>query len=141
VLTLVMSANARLSRRTPTVYTPDHHGSPLVSDEPCPPTTHHQERSVNTMLTANETDLPSAREFEPRTACFGVACFARRHCARYAAVSRSQASSTTLATCLNGKAYPLFVRIPESQGDKGAPLGELSDRMGAASTTEVVARA
>ena len=67
------------------------------------------------MLTANETDAPGAGKIEPLTACFGVACFARHHCARYAAVSRSQASPTTLGTCLNAKAYPLFVRITEPE--------------------------
>jgi hypothetical protein len=75
----------------------------------------HEERSVIAMLTAHETDAHSAGKIEPLTACFGVACFARHHCARYAAVSRSQASPTTLGTCLNGKAYPLFVTITESE--------------------------
>jgi hypothetical protein len=92
------------------------------------------------MLTAYETDAPSAGEIEPLTACFGIACFAHRHCARYAAVGRSQASPTTLGTCLNGKAYPLFVRIPESEGNRAAPFGDLPDRMEGGSTIEPMAR-
>ena len=87
------------------------------------------------MLTAHETDAPSAGKIEPLTACFGVACFAHRHCARYAAVSRSQASPTTLGTCLNGKAYPLFVRIPESERDRAAPFREFPDQMEGGSTS------
>jgi hypothetical protein len=80
------------------------------------------------MLTAYETDGSGVREIEPLTACFGVACFARRHCARYAAVRHSQASPTTLGTCSNGKAYPLFVRILEPEGDRVVPFGELPTR-------------
>jgi len=41
---------------------------------------------------------------------------------------------------LNGKAYPLFVRIPESEGDRAAPFGKLPDRMEGGSITEAMAR-
>ena len=92
------------------------------------------------MLPAHAKDELSVREIEPLTACFGVACFAHGDCARYAAVGHSQASPTTLGTCLNGKAYPLFVRIPESARDRAAPRGELPDRRESRSTTEATAR-
>jgi hypothetical protein len=92
------------------------------------------------MLTAYEADGPRAGEIESLTPCFGVACLARRHCARYAAVGRSQASPTTLGTCLNGKGYPLFVRIAEPEGDRAVPFGELPDRMEGGSTTEAMSR-
>jgi len=83
------------------------------------------ERSVNTMLTAHAKGGLSGPAIEPLTACFGVACLAHGDCARYAAVGHSQASPTTLGTCLNGKAYPLFVRLPESARDRAVPRGEL----------------
>jgi hypothetical protein len=49
-------------------------------------------------------------------ACFGVLCPLHSQCARYAAVSVSQADPNTLATCLEGERFPLFVAIekPES---------------------------
>jgi hypothetical protein len=64
--------------------------------------------------------IPLARETEPLTACFGVACFAHCRCARYASVSRSQADPATLGTCFDGNAYPLFVSI---SGPGREPLG------------------
>jgi len=77
---------------------------------------------VNTTLDACGTRGHSVSEAEPLTACFGVACLDRRHCARYASVSRSQASPTTFGTCFDGKAYPLFVRNPETQSRSDADL-------------------
>jgi hypothetical protein len=44
-------------------------------------------------------------------ACFGVGCPLRSRCARYAAVSLSQADPDTLVTCLEGESFPLFVEI------------------------------
>jgi len=45
-------------------------------------------------------------------ACFGVACLHHHRCARYAAVVDSEASSSTMGTCLTGAAaYPRFVAI------------------------------
>jgi hypothetical protein len=95
------------------------------------------------MLTAYETDGPSAGEIEPSTPCFGVACFAHRHCARYAAVGRCRWSISGESDpwdMLEWEGLPLFVRIPESEGDRAAPFGELPDRMEGGSTTEAMAR-
>jgi hypothetical protein len=44
-------------------------------------------------------------------ACFGVGCPLRSRCARYAAVSLSEADPDTLVTCLEGESFPLFVEI------------------------------
>ena len=47
----------------------------------------------------------------PLRACFGVLCPNHGRCARYAAVVGSQADAETMATCLRGEAFPLFVEI------------------------------
>lgn len=47
----------------------------------------------------------------PLRACFGVLCPNHGRCARYAAVAGSQADAETMATCLRGEAFPLFVEI------------------------------
>ena len=86
---------------------------------PVPSTSRHGERSIHIMLISHPEGELGAREIEPLTACFGVACLAHGDCARYAAVGHSQASPTTLGTCLNGKAYPLFLRIPGSARGRG----------------------
>jgi hypothetical protein len=44
-------------------------------------------------------------------ACFGVACSQHGRCARYAAVDTSQASPTTIGTCVKDGVYPLFVAM------------------------------
>jgi len=55
----------------------------------------------------------------PLQACFGVACLHHHRCARYAAVVDSEASSTTMGTCLTGAAaYPRFVAIRSSDAPR-----------------------
>ena len=45
-------------------------------------------------------------------ACFGVGCARHHRCARYEAVTRSEASAQTLGTCLRGdNVYPLFIEL------------------------------
>jgi hypothetical protein len=44
-------------------------------------------------------------------ACFGVVCSFHSRCARYAAVSLSEADPDTLVTCLEGESFPLFVAL------------------------------
>ena len=48
---------------------------------------------------------------EPLRACFGVGCAHHHRCARYEAVSGSQASTQTLGTCLEGGQYPMFIQV------------------------------
>jgi hypothetical protein len=79
------------------------------------------------MLVADSNGALGVPEIEPLTACFGVACLAHGDCARYAAVGHSEASPTTLGTCLSGRAYPLFVRISESARERTTPRGDLSE--------------
>ena len=128
VLTLARVRTPGSLERVPSVHAPDRPGSRLLRGGPCLPTPRREERPAIATLTAYAADGPGACRIEPLTACFGVACVARRHCARYAAVGRSQASPTTLATCMNGKVYPLFVRIAEPEGDRTAALSERPDR-------------
>lgn len=47
----------------------------------------------------------------PLRACFGVLCPNHGRCARYAAVVGSQADAQTMATCIRGEAFPLFLEI------------------------------
>jgi hypothetical protein len=47
----------------------------------------------------------------PEPACFGLVCPLHSRCARYAAVSLSQADPDTLVTCLEGGSFPLFVAL------------------------------
>jgi hypothetical protein len=47
----------------------------------------------------------------PEPACFGVVCPFHSRCARYAAVSLSEANPDTLVTCLEGESFPLFVEL------------------------------
>jgi hypothetical protein len=47
----------------------------------------------------------------PEQACFGVVCPFHSRCARYAAVSLSEANPDTLVTCLEGERFPLFVEL------------------------------
>ncbi len=44
-------------------------------------------------------------------ACFGVVCPFHSRCARYAAVSLTEADPNTLVTCLTGDDLPLFVEL------------------------------
>jgi hypothetical protein len=48
-------------------------------------------------------------------ACFGVVCPSHGRCARYAAVTHSEANPATLLTCRKGGSFPLFVAIASAQ--------------------------
>jgi hypothetical protein len=53
----------------------------------------------------------------PEPACFGVVCPFHSRCARYAAVSLSEADPHTLITCLDGESFPLFVELEPVAAD------------------------
>jgi hypothetical protein len=64
---------------------------------------------------APELALAGAVSLETVPACFGVTCPVHAHCARYAAVNRSQADAGTMATCQRGPIFPLFVKIDREE--------------------------
>jgi hypothetical protein len=49
---------------------------------------------------------------ESLRACFGVGCSRHHRCARYEAVGRSEASPSTLGTCLSGdNVFPMLIAL------------------------------
>ena len=53
----------------------------------------------------------SNRTAKGAQACFGVCCPMHHQCERYAAVSQTEASPDTRATCMEFKTYPLFLTV------------------------------
>jgi len=51
---------------------------------------------------------------ESMRACFGVGCAHHHRCARYEAVSASEANPDTLGTCVSAGRYPMFIEIAVS---------------------------
>ena len=58
-----------------------------------------------------EVRSAAAANGEALRACFGVGCSHHHRCARYEAVSGSEASRETLGTCLMGGRYPMFIEV------------------------------
>ena len=66
-----------------------------------------------------EIDMIAAPIATLESACFGGICPFHSRCARYAAVSQSEADPHTLVTCLEGESFPLFVEL-ETVADDAA---------------------